>query len=39
MIDFSSEKIHDYIDIIIEDYENIKENAYLVIPKLIILWI
>ncbi len=27
MIDFSSEKIHDYIDIIIEDYENIKENA------------
>ncbi|EOR4060393.1 YhaC family protein [Escherichia coli] len=34
MIDFSSEKIHDYIDIIIEDYENIKENAYLVIPQI-----
>ena len=26
--------IHDYIDIIIEDYENIKENAYLVIPQI-----
>ncbi|MFL4224965.1 YhaC family protein [Escherichia coli] len=34
MIDFSSEKIPDYIDIIIEDYENIKENAYLVIPQI-----
>ncbi len=34
MIDFSSEKIHNYIDIIIEDYENIKENAYLVIPQI-----
>ena len=34
MIDLSSEKIHDYIDIIIEDYENIKENAYLVIPQI-----
>ena len=34
MIDFSSEKIHDYIDIIIENYENIKENAYLVIPQI-----
>ncbi|TGI21015.1 hypothetical protein E5P52_11875, partial [Escherichia coli] len=34
MIDFSSEKIHDYIDIIIEDYENIKKNAYLVIPQI-----
>src|SRR5699024_6476207 len=33
MIDFSSEKIHDYIDIIIEDYENIKENAYLEIGR------
>ena len=31
---FSSEKIYDYIDIIIEDYENIKENAYLVDPKI-----
>ncbi|MCG6377407.1 hypothetical protein, partial [Vibrio fluvialis] len=27
-------KIYDYIDIIIEDYENIKENAYLVDPKI-----
>ena len=34
MIDFSSEKIHDYIYIIIEDYENIKENAYLVAPQI-----
>src|SRR5699024_11973053 len=34
MIDLSSEKIHDYIYIIIEDYENIKENAYLVIPQI-----
>lgn len=31
MIDFLLEKIYDYIDIIIEDYENIKENVYLVI--------
>ncbi|HCO1467059.1 TPA: hypothetical protein N7L91_000835, partial [Escherichia coli] len=34
MKEFSSEKIYDYIDIIIEDYENIKENAYLVDPKI-----
>ncbi len=34
MKEFSSEKIYDYIDIIIEDYENIKENAYLVIPQI-----
>ncbi|HAJ2507776.1 hypothetical protein J4X68_20615, partial [Escherichia coli] len=34
MKEFSSEKIYDYIDIIIEDYENIKENAYLVVPKI-----
>ncbi|MFK9376518.1 hypothetical protein ACJEG7_21090, partial [Escherichia coli] len=34
MKDFSSEKIYDYIDIIIEDYENIKENAYLVVPQI-----
>ena len=32
--EFSSEKIYDYIDIIIEDYENIKENAYLVVPQI-----
>ncbi|HGC1463865.1 TPA: YhaC family protein [Escherichia coli] len=34
MKEFSSEKIYDYIDIIIEDYENIKENAYLVVPQI-----
>ncbi|EFK2889778.1 hypothetical protein A8536_003952, partial [Escherichia coli] len=34
MIEFSSEKIPDYIDIIIEDYENIKKNAYLVVPQI-----
>lgn len=39
MIDFSSEKIHDYIDIIIEDYENIKKMLIWSFPKLIILWI
>ncbi|EIU5854458.1 hypothetical protein L5P67_004139, partial [Escherichia coli] len=34
MIEFSSKKIPDYIDIIIEDYENIKKNAYLVVPQI-----
>ncbi|MES3888078.1 hypothetical protein AADQ38_21735, partial [Escherichia coli] len=34
MKEFSSEKIYDYIDIIIEDYENLKETAYLVFPKI-----
>ena len=34
MKEFSSEKIYDYIDIIIEDYENIKEDAYLVVPQI-----
>lgn len=34
MKEFSSEKIYDYIDIIIEDYENTKENAYLVVPQI-----
>lgn len=31
MKEFLLEKIYDYIDIIIEDYENIKENVYLVV--------
>ena len=30
---FSSEKIDYYIDIIIKDYESVKENAYLIDPK------
>ncbi|HAM3303938.1 TPA: hypothetical protein IBI78_004057, partial [Escherichia coli] len=34
MIEFSSEKTPDYIDIIIKDYENIKKNAYLVVPQI-----
>ncbi|EMT3708773.1 hypothetical protein WMG77_005150, partial [Escherichia coli] len=34
MKEFSSKKIYDYIDIIIEDYENIKENAYLVVHQI-----
>ncbi len=31
---FSSEKIDYYIDIIIKDYESVKENAYLINPKI-----
>ncbi|EFD4824613.1 hypothetical protein F3638_23745, partial [Escherichia coli] len=31
---FSSEKIDYYIDIIIKDYESVKENAYLIDPKI-----
>ncbi|HBV4804265.1 TPA: hypothetical protein MDZ55_004765, partial [Escherichia coli] len=31
---FSSEKIDYYIDIIIKDYESVKENAYLVVPQI-----
>ncbi|EFW4207674.1 hypothetical protein E3228_16450, partial [Shigella flexneri] len=34
MKEFSSKKTYDYIDTIIEDYENIKENAYLVVPQI-----
>ncbi|MCV4940316.1 hypothetical protein OFC17_36630, partial [Escherichia coli] len=30
---FSLEKIDYYIDIIIKDYESVKENAYLIVPK------
>ncbi|WP_258143162.1 YhaC family protein [Escherichia coli] len=31
---FSLEKIDYYIDIIIKDYESVKENAYLIVPKI-----
>ncbi len=31
---FSLEKIDYYIDIIIKDYESVKENAYLIDPKI-----
>ncbi|EPR4704858.1 hypothetical protein ACU460_005291, partial [Escherichia coli] len=31
---FSSEKIDYHIDIIIKDYESVKENAYLIDPKI-----
>lgn len=34
IINFSSKKIHNYINIIIKNYKNIKKNAYLVIPQI-----